>query len=82
MRIDILGPGCERCDALHERVMAAVAELGLSAEVGRVQGLRELAERGVAAIPALAIDGDVKVMGALLTVAQLKRILAPGAANP
>ncbi len=82
MRIDILGPGCERCDALHERVTAAVAELGLSAEIGRVQGLRELAERGVASIPALAIDGDIKVMGALLTVAQIKRILSRAAGNP
>ena len=64
MKIEILGTGCARCNALYENARAAVEGLGLEdCALVKVQDVNEIAKRGVLVTPALLVDGQVKVIG-------------------
>jgi len=75
MKIEVLGTGCPKCVALMDNVVAAVAELGIEAELAKVTDIVEIADRGVMMTPALSVDGEVKIVGKLATVAELKTLL-------
>ena len=75
MKIQILGPGCPKCKKLAENVEVAVKDLGIEAEVTKVTALKEIMDRGVMLTPGLAVDGEVKSAGKLLTVDEVKRML-------
>lgn len=75
MKVQILGTGCAKCKALTANARQALDELGLSAEIEKVEGLADIARMGVMMTPALAVDGQVKSAGHLLSVHQVKEIL-------
>lgn len=75
MKIEILGTGCPKCEALKQNVETAVQELGIDAEISKVTDIVEIANRGVMMTPALSVDGEVKLVGQLATVAELKALL-------
>jgi len=75
MKIEILGTGCPKCEALMNNVEAAVRELGINAEISKVTDIVEIANRGVMMTPALSVDNDVKLVGKLATVDELKTLL-------
>jgi small redox-active disulfide protein 2 len=74
-KIQILGTGCSKCQALAENAEAAARELGLEHELVKVTDIAEIMKFGVMMTPALAIDGQVKAVGKVLTAEQIKRIL-------
>lgn len=82
MKIQILGTGCPKCRTLTANAEQAVRELGLAARVEKVEGMADIARMGVLMTPALAVDGEVKSSGHLLSVHQVKKILAPEADQP
>lgn len=63
MEIKILGPGCPKCKALYKTVTETVEEMGISADVKKVEKLDEIIEAGVMLTPGLVINGKVKVTG-------------------
>ncbi|CCH48396.1 thioredoxin family protein [Pseudodesulfovibrio piezophilus] len=63
MKIQVMGPGCPKCAEAEKNVKEAVAESGLEAEVVKVSDFQEIASFGVFSTPAVAIDGQVKVVG-------------------
>jgi small redox-active disulfide protein 2 len=75
MRIEVLGTGCPKCKAVLANVQRAVSEAGVQAEIVKVEELMEIASRGVMMTPALVIDGDVKVVGKVPTVDEVKKLL-------
>ncbi len=75
MKIEILGTGCPKCEELAKNAKAAVEELRLAAEVSKVTDIVEIANRGVMLTPALSVDGDIKLVGKVATVAELKTLL-------
>lgn len=75
MKIEILGTGCPKCEALMRNVEAAVRELGIDAEISKVTDIVEIANRGVMMTPALSVDDDIKLVGKLATVGELKALL-------
>ncbi len=75
MQIQVLGPGCDRCKQLHNRVMQAVIEADLDADVEKVEDMAAILKCGVMATPALVIDGKVKFTGKVPSVEELKKIL-------
>lgn len=75
MIIKVLGTGCAGCKTLHENVKQAVAELGIIAEVTKVEDMGEIIRYNVMSTPALVIDGKVISAGKKLSVPQLKEIL-------
>jgi small redox-active disulfide protein 2 len=75
-KVQILGTGCPKCQALAANVKTAAAELGLDVEIEKVTDLREITRAGVLITPALMIDGEIKSSGHLLSPFQVKRLLA------
>jgi len=76
MTIQILGSGCPKCRLLEEHAREAVAELGIQAEFQKVQKIDEIMAMGVMMTPALAVDGQVKSSGRVLTKEQVKALLS------
>lgn len=78
MKIEVLGTGCPKCKKLAENAEQAVKELGVNAEVVKVTGIQEIINRGVMMTPALAVDGEVSVVGKVASVDEIKRLLSRG----
>lgn len=72
MKIEILGTGCAKCKKAKEIVDKTVAELGIDAEVLKVEDMDAALEYGVMITPAVVIDGDVKVAGKIPTVEKVR----------
>ncbi len=75
MKIEILGSGCMKCKKLYENTLAAVKDLGISAEVVKVEDMQKIVSYGIMSTPAIVIDGKVKSSGALLTSDEIKKII-------
>ena len=73
MKIEVLGTGCSRCDALLKAAQEAAAKMGPSAniEVTKVADVNYFMQKGVFMTPGLVIDGRVVSMGKLLTVEEI-----------
>jgi len=75
MKIQVLGTGCPSCKQLMQNVMTALAEADVAADVEKVEDIQEIAKAGVMRTPALVIDGQVKVVGRVPNVADLKKLV-------
>lgn len=75
MKIEILGPGCPKCKKTAENAEKAARELGIEADVVKVEKLDEIAKYGVVITPALVVDGEVKVSGKAPSVDEVRRLL-------
>ena len=76
MKIEVLGPGCPRCQALEANVKEAVKELGIDAEVEKVTDVTKITAYGIMSTPGIAVDGKVKGFGKLFSVEEIKEMLA------
>lgn len=74
-KIEVLGIGCTRCSLALERAKQAVEELGEDAEVIKVEDMEAIANYGVRALPALAVDGVIKAAGSVPEIEQIKKWL-------
>jgi small redox-active disulfide protein 2 len=74
-RIQILGTGCPKCRKLAENAEAAAKQLGVEYEICKVTDINEIMKFGVMMTPALAVDGQVKVVGKVLSVDDIKAVL-------
>lgn len=75
MNIEILGAGCPKCKQLIANTEAAVKELNIQAEIGKVTDIDKITDYGVLMTPALVIDGKVVCSGKLLNKDEIKKIL-------
>ena len=75
MKIQILGTGCPKCKKLSDNAAAAVAKAGIGAEIVKVTDINEIMAFGVMMTPALAVDGDVKSVGKVLSPEQIQAFL-------
>ena len=75
-KIQILGTGCPKCKALAQNAEIAAKELHLDFELVKVTDINEIMKFGVMMTPALAVDGQVKVVGKLASVDEIKKMLS------
>lgn len=75
MTIQVLGEGCQKCSQLYENTKAAVAQLGIDAEVEKVDDLMEIVKLGVMTAPSLMVDGRLVVSGQVATTKAIVKIL-------
>lgn len=75
MKIEILGPGCPKCKKVAELTEQAVKESGVEAEIIKVTDIKEIMNHGVMFTPALVIDGEVKSVGKIPTIEEIKNWL-------
>ena len=71
-KVQILGTGCPKCKKLFEAAQQAVKDLGIEAEVTKVEDINEILKFNVMMTPALAVNGEVKVVGRIPKPDELK----------
>ena len=74
-RIQILGTGCPKCQALAANAEVAAKALGIEYTIEKVTDLSEILKFGVMMTPALVVDGMVKVVGKVPDVEAIKAML-------
>ena len=74
-KIQILGTGCPKCKKLTEHAEAAAKALGIEYELEKVTDINDIMKFGVMMTPALAVDGEVKVVGKVPTAEEIKGML-------
>lgn len=75
-KIQILGTGCPKCKKLAENTDAAAKALGIEYAIEKVTDITEIMKFGVMMTPALAVDGQVKVVGKVASPDEIKKMLA------
>ena len=77
MKIEVLGPGCQRCEELYANTQEAVSNLGASdsIQVIKVKDPQYFMKMGVFITPALVIDGRVLSVGKLLGVKEIEGVI-------
>lgn len=76
--IEVLGPGCQKCQYTEKVVREVVAATGLDADIRHVTDYGEIASRGVMSTPGLVIDGVVVLAGRVPTREQVATWLGVG----
>lgn len=75
MKIEILGTGCSKCKTTEKIVRKAVEELGIQAEIVKIEDLQQIIDKGVMMTPAVFIDGEAKIVGRIPSPDEVKKIL-------
>lgn len=75
MKIEVLGPGCPKCDDTFEKAKQVLDELGLKADLVKVTDVFQMIDRGVNVTPALVIDGAIVFQGKVPNTEKIKEIL-------
>jgi len=75
-KLQILGTGCPKCKMLAEFTETAAKDLGIEYEIEKVTDINEIMKFGVMMTPALAVDGQVKVVGKVPSPDEIKKMLA------
>lgn len=75
MEIKVLGSGCSRCHKTLEVVEKVVKESGADAQVEYVTDMMRIMEYNVMSMPAVVIDGVVKLKGKVPSEAEVKEVL-------
>ena len=73
--IQILGTGCPKCEKLKHNAEEAVKLAGAEATVEKITDITQITSFGVMMTPALAIDGQVKAVGKVLSPEEIKKFL-------
>jgi small redox-active disulfide protein 2 len=74
-KVQILGTGCPKCKKLAENAQAAAKDSGIECEIVKVTDINEIMQFGVMLTPALAIDGQVKVVGKVPSPDEIRKML-------
>ena len=79
MQLLVIGPGCAKCKTLAQFTEQAAKELGVPYELNKVTDLKQIMALGVMMTPALAVNGTIKVVGKVPSVAEIKTLLSQAA---
>ena len=74
-KIQILGTGCPRCKKLAENAAVAAKQSGIECEVEKVTDINEIMKMGAMMTPAIAIDGQIKAVGKVLSPDEIQNLL-------
>ena len=74
-KLQILGSGCPSCNRLAELTKQAATEMNVEFEMEKVTQIDRILSFDVASTPALVVDVEVRVVGRVPTVAELKQII-------
>lgn len=73
--IKVLGPGCAKCKVTYNNVLEAVKQLGIEADVTKIEDIEEMMKYNVLATPVLMVDDVIKVKGRVADINEVKVLL-------
>lgn len=73
--VQVLGPGCPKCEKLKKNAEDAAKTAGVEAMVEKITDIGQITAFGVMMTPALAIDGEVKSVGKVLSPEEIQKLL-------
>ncbi|WP_269222560.1 thioredoxin family protein [Flavobacterium sp. IMCC34518] len=73
--IKVLGPGCPKCKITFNNAQEAVKQLGIEAEVIKIEDIEEMMRYNILTTPVLMIDEVVKVKGRIAQIDEIKEFL-------
>jgi small redox-active disulfide protein 2 len=74
-KIQILGTGCPKCRELADNAKAAADALDIEYELEKVTDINEIMKFGVMMTPALAVDGQVKIVGKAAGAEEIRKLI-------
>jgi len=75
LKIEILGPGCQKCQKLEHNVKKAIEELQVDAEISKITDVTTITEKGIMFTPALIINDKTVASGKVASVEEIKKSL-------
>lgn len=73
--VKVLGPGCPKCEKLLELTKQAIDESEKNYQVEKISDIMEIMKYGVAITPALIVNDEVKVMGKVPSLDEIKNMI-------
>lgn len=73
--IKVLGPGCPKCKTTYNNVLAAIKEMGIEAEVEKIEDIMEMMKYDVLTTPVLMVDGKSVIKGRVAEISEIKQLL-------
>jgi small redox-active disulfide protein 2 len=74
--IKIFGPGCPKCKTMYNNTIEAVKQLGIQANVTKVEDIMEIMKYNVLSTPVLMINEVTKIKGRTADVSEIKQMLS------
>jgi small redox-active disulfide protein 2 len=74
-QVKVLGPGCAKCKTTYNNVMEAIKQLGIEADVIKIEDIEEMMKYNVLTTPVLMIDDVIKVKGRVADINEIKILL-------
>lgn len=73
--IKVLGPGCTKCKTMFHNAEEAVKQLGIEAEIIKIEDIEEMMQYNVLTTPVLLVDEVIKVKGRIAQIDEIKEFL-------
>ncbi|HWR94296.1 MAG TPA: thioredoxin family protein [Flavobacterium sp.] len=73
--IKVLGTGCPKCKITYNNVLEALKQLGIDANVIKIEDIEEIMKYNVLTTPVLMIDDVIKVKGRIVQIEEIKELL-------
>lgn len=73
--IKVLGTGCSKCKTTYNNVLEAIKQLGIEAEVTKIEDIEEMMRYNVLTTPVLMIDEVAKIKGRIAQIDEIKELL-------
>ncbi|NDV96591.1 thioredoxin family protein [Dysgonomonas sp. 521] len=75
MEIIVLGTGCAKCKTTYERVAKVIADTNSTATLRKEEDILEIVKYNIMSLPAIVVDGEVKIKGYVPTEEEIKNII-------
>ncbi len=76
MIIKVLGPGCTNCKNLERATREAIAELGIDADVQKIEDYALIMGYGIMSTPGLVIDEKVVASGRVPKASEIRELIS------
>lgn len=73
--IKILGTGCPKCRQMEAVVRQVISQLGIEAQVEKVEDIQKIMEYNVLTTPVLVVDEQIKVKGRVPLAEEVRTFL-------
>jgi small redox-active disulfide protein 2 len=74
-KIEVLGPGCARCNETYRVVSHVVEAANLDAEVVKDDSMERMMALGLLSTPGVVIDGQIVLSGRVPKAAEIRNLL-------